>query len=527
PDELDCDFTSSEGDEGSKDSDVNTDGCTDCIHWEDHWGTECDRWDAGVCCPDCTGTIGDFVWFDGSEDFCNGIQDEDEMGIPGVEICLTKLGDSSFEVCTTTNGDGFYQFNGLCAGTYMVTVNPSTVPAGFDPTDFLQGGDGALDSDDPTETFVVLKFDDSTDPTIDFGYCLDCQECSGGITELTLRYLGISSPVDIEVFDKKSVSLFQGVASSGSDFTFSGMDKDGKMGTEISVFVDGFFNTKIHTSCSRPIGPGLVSGDFEVVGGTSLKGGPLCPVEPPDDDCGPCKGKVTQLTLMYTGDTEATIRVEQKKDAKIVFNDVVPAFGFFEFNGQDKNGTLGTEILVYVDDALSTKIHTSCSQPIGPGLVFGDFIVVEGSSLKGGPLCPFDTPPGDEDCGPCKGKVTELTLRYTGADAFVEVVQKKDNAVVYGAELDSGDAFTFSGQDKDGTLGTEIKVFVNSSLNATIHTSCSKPIGPGLVFGDFEVVAGQSKDGGPLCIGGDDDKKGGKKDKKKGGKKGRKKGGKK
>ena len=161
--------------------------------------------------------------------------------------------------------------------------------------------------------------------------------------------------------------------------------------------------------------------------------------------------------------------------------------------------------MVYVDDALSTKIHTSCSQPIGPGLVFGDFIVVEGSSLKGGPLCPFDTPPGDEDCGPCKGKVTELTLRYTGADAFVEVVQKKDNAVVYGAELDSGDAFTFSGQDKDGTLGTEIKVFVNSSLNATIHTSCSKPIGPGLVFGDFEVVAGQSKDGGPLCIGGDGD----------------------
>ena len=60
------------------------------------------------------------------------------MGIEDVEICLVKLLPPDFleedpdfdEVCTTTNADGFYQFIGLCAGTYMVTVNPATLPQG-------------------------------------------------------------------------------------------------------------------------------------------------------------------------------------------------------------------------------------------------------------------------------------------------------------------------------------------------------------------------------------------------------------
>ena len=61
----------------------------------------------------------------------------------------------------------------------------------------------------------------------------------------------------------------------------------------------------------------------------------------------------------------------------------------FTFNGVDKNGTLSTEIRIYVDGGLNTKIHTSCSQPIGPGLVSGDFEVVEGYSREGGLLCPL------------------------------------------------------------------------------------------------------------------------------------------
>lgn len=40
---------------------------------------------------------------------------------------------------------------------------------------------------------------------------------------------------------------------------------------------------------------------------------------------------------------------------------------------------------------------------------------------------------------------------------------------------------------------------MGGELNAKIHTSGSKPIGPGLVSGDFEVVEGYSRNGGKLC----------------------------
>jgi len=194
---------------------------------------------------------------------------------------------------------------------------------------------------------------------------------------------------------------------------------------------------------------------------------------------------------------------------------------------------------------LSARIHTSCSQPIGPGLVRGDFEVVAGRSRNGGPLCRVvdgddagdsdsgdsdsgdsdsgdsdsgdsgdsdsgqkdggDSDSGDagDDCG-CEGKVSTLTLRYLGHKAAKVVVkQKKDGAVVFRGRVKPGATFSFAGKDKKGTLGTEIRILVNRRLNARIHTSCSQPIGPGLVRGDFEVVAGESRNAGPLCpIGG-------------------------
>ena len=105
----------------------------------------------------------------------------------------------------------------------------------------------------------------------------------------------------------------------------------------------------------------------------------------------------------------------------------------------------------------------------------------------------------DDNC--CEGKVTELTLQYNGADwGYVKVVQKKKGYVVYENTVAPGEQFTFTGSDKRGTLSTEISIFVGGVLNTRIHTSCSKPIGPGLVSGDFEVIDGYSRNGGPLCV---------------------------
>ncbi|MCP4115289.1 MAG: hypothetical protein GY737_07735, partial [Desulfobacteraceae bacterium] len=161
-------------------------------------------------------------------------------------------------------------------------------------------------------------------------------------------------------------------------------------------------------------------------------------------------------------------------------------------------GTLGTEIYIYVGWRLNTKIHTSCSKPIGPGLVSGDFEVLSGFSREGGELCPVNLPPPDDECG-CEGKVTELTLKYNGDDAAVVKVEQRNEGTIFWRKLDPGDTFTITGKDKNGTLGTEIYIYVGWRLNTKIHTSCSKPIGPGLVSGDFEVLSGFSLKGGELC----------------------------
>ena len=110
-------------------------------------------------------------------------------------------------------------------------------------------------------------------------------------------------------------------------------------------------------------------------------------VTPPPEVCSECDGKVTQLTLQYNGSETALIEVVQKKDGS-VFSDTVAPGGEFTFNGTDKKNTLGTEISIYVNGVLNTKIHTSCSKPIGPGMVFGDFTVISGYSRNGGLLCP-------------------------------------------------------------------------------------------------------------------------------------------
>src|SRR5205807_281421 len=66
--------------------------------------------------PRGTAAIGDFVWNDSNG---NGIQDNNETGIPGVKVNLCS-DVSCLQVIGTTNTDqnGAYHFTGLFGGTY-------------------------------------------------------------------------------------------------------------------------------------------------------------------------------------------------------------------------------------------------------------------------------------------------------------------------------------------------------------------------------------------------------------------------
>jgi hypothetical protein len=90
--------------------------------------------DAGLYVP---ASIGNFVWEDLDG---NGLQDEGEPGIAGVEVKLSGLDGAGKEVdlpTTITDADGFYVFADLAPGIYTVTF---TAPAGYAFT--LQDADG-------------------------------------------------------------------------------------------------------------------------------------------------------------------------------------------------------------------------------------------------------------------------------------------------------------------------------------------------------------------------------------------------
>lgn len=140
---------------------------------------------------------------------------------------------------------------------------------------------------------------------------VECGECDGKVTELTLLYTGTITAF-IEVEQKKEGIIFEGMIDPGETFTFVGQDNKGTMGPWIELFIDGVFNTTIHTSCSVPIGPGLVSGDFEVIEGYSRNGGRLCPVTPPPAG-GESTGNMIRLKRLIKEAGAAFIKKEQKE----------------------------------------------------------------------------------------------------------------------------------------------------------------------------------------------------------------------
>uniref|UniRef100_UPI00286D1290 beta strand repeat-containing protein n=1 Tax=Salinibacterium sp. TaxID=1915057 RepID=UPI00286D1290 len=111
-------------------------------------------------------SLGDRLWLDLNGD---GNQDANEPGLGGVTVTLTWFGPDGVvgggddvALVAVTNGAGGYRFSGLPAGTFSVTVDEATLPAGLVESYDLDDG---LDS---TVT-VVLGADAALD-TVDFGY---------------------------------------------------------------------------------------------------------------------------------------------------------------------------------------------------------------------------------------------------------------------------------------------------------------------------------------------------------------------
>jgi hypothetical protein len=141
----------------------------------------------------CTGSIGNFVWHDVNRD---GIQDLiDEPGLDGVEVTLRAVGGGVLATTTTGAGPGgqhgYYQFTGLCEGSYQVEV---AAPAGFVSTASNAPDSAPATDSNPSPAEVTLSGDGASDQTIDFGFITECSGTIGDFVWHDLDYDGIQDP---------------------------------------------------------------------------------------------------------------------------------------------------------------------------------------------------------------------------------------------------------------------------------------------------------------------------------------------
>lgn len=188
--------------------------------------------------------------------------------------------------------------------------------------------------------------------------------------------------------------------------------------------------------------------------------GPICNiivfkegcVVPPAPDADACDGKVTQLTLRYTGEGCDATQHPQDPDkvscdggagfaepvrllvtnnsGSVVFADVpsVPLDGEVVVVASNAGlNHLPSSIRIRIFDSdgnelESIEFHTSCSQPLAPGNQFGSIFIAGMITTEGGEDV-FEEP-GDtciteflpSTGAGCDGKILTLQLRYTGGD---------------------------------------------------------------------------------------------------------------
>jgi hypothetical protein len=194
------------------------------------------------------------------------VTNDGEIGLTGVSVTDDREGAISCPKATLAVGESMTcTLSGTAvAGQY---TNLGTV------TGTPQGGGSAVSDTDPSHYHA-----EAPPP--------ECGDCEGKVTRLTLRYLGAVSGAHVQVTARRGPShdpVFDGIVFPGDTFEVVGPASgnpgfSGTLGTEITIRVNGSDNAKMHTSCSSPIGPGLVAGDFEVVEGGSSGGGLLCPL---------------------------------------------------------------------------------------------------------------------------------------------------------------------------------------------------------------------------------------------------------
>jgi gliding motility-associated-like protein len=103
-------------------------------------------------------------------------------------------------------------------------------------------------------------------------------------------------------------------------------------------------------------------------------------------------------------------------------------------------------------------------------------------------------------CAPCAGGgYTTFTLRFN--QSVAQPITAEDvSGQVFSGTVNPNGTFTFAGSiANEKFVGDKVTLKISGSVDVTIITSCSNSILAGNTYGNFTVVAGQSKSGGAIC----------------------------
>ncbi len=482
-----------------------------------------------------TGAIGDRVWLDADDD---GAQDAGEPGLPNVNLVLRDATTRLPLATTQTDANGNYRFNGLAPGVYVVDVEDGTVPAGLSTS---------RGTTDPGPTQVITAAGEVV-LDVDFGYANDNPGAAviGDLVWTDSNRNGIREvdepgvdAVTVELIDVGTGGVVATTDTIGGRYLFTGVAPG-----NYAVNVTDLRGVLEPCELISPAGVTNPTAAFTVAAGDTaldhdfgyfpLSGQALPSITDAvwldtDRDGRRDTGEIglagVTVNLLETANVEtdvfetvATATATTDANGAFIFPGLLP--GVYRLVVSDVAGVLGSSVpgeslLPTTNAGFEGHIATVAGVDLH-GDHFGYFTGGQLAAATATTASPSQTNPvsvepvlsydfgyftPSQECQPCEGRVTDLIFRYLGAtqDAHTVVEQNKGKTVVFDDIVQPDDVFGFSGSWKRGTLGTEIRVFVNGVLNTRVHTSCSQPIGPGAVFGDFEVVAGNSRVGGPLC----------------------------
>ncbi|NRA13771.1 MAG: hypothetical protein HRT57_17660, partial [Crocinitomicaceae bacterium] len=333
---------------------------------------------------------------------------------------------------------------------------------------------------------------DGTPPTPPTADC----ECMGGVVQLVVQYNGNST---------QPITTNSGSITDNGDGTYTvlaaaddggmGMGESGTLDKDLNLN-DGLGGSYLHTSCSKPLDPGVEFGDFTIVSYID-KEGHSCPDDGTDPPTPPvsceCMGGVVQLVVEYNGVLGQTITTNS---GEITDN----GDGTYTIFGGEGDGGMGMGMgesgtldkdLNLSDGSVDSYLHTSCSKPLDPGVVFGKFTIVSYID-KEGHACPTD--PSIPNCD-CEGGLFELVVKHINGSG--QTISTNTGNIV-----DNGNG-TYTVTNGGEKLGDKNWLRLNDgSGDAEIHTSCSQPVNPGVVFGNFTIVGYTDKEGN-VCEGGD------------------------